>query len=152
MLTASMPLAGCDPGMIIRQAQPAETAEVVVRVAKQRPFIGENWYAPSVTVTNNSGSPITVTGVELVTANTTYQNKPLRGDSHPLQVAGGETVSLETYFHLEDDVWETFKNHAQMHLHYRAHKEERTVDAIMEGVPLSAEPDEPSPCTTLSKC
>ncbi len=156
LFTASLALAGCDPGMIIRQVEDAQTSDpgVVIHVAKDYPFISENWYAPAAKITNSTGGPINVASVELVTAGRTYQNKPL-GDSYPFLLAAGETASLDTWFDLATtDVYEAFPFHSyvRLRIHYRIGKEERAVDATMVGLPLSSEPSEPKPCSTMSRC
>ncbi|MGC2832488.1 MAG: hypothetical protein WB994_22835, partial [Candidatus Acidiferrum sp.] len=93
----SMPLlmVACDPGMTIRQvkspddargANPTTALSVVVKIKSTRQLIGVKFYDPEVEVTNESGSPITITKVELAAGNKTYINKPPRPEAYPMTI------------------------------------------------------------------
>ena len=144
LISTSIVLAGCDPAMTIRQVKLGDQSnrervspEVALHISTQHPLIGESWYVTNVQVTNAVGNPITVTGAELVTADTVYHSEPSNRVSYPLLVATGETASLETYFRLRTDVYDAFKQRTQLRVHYRIGQEERTADATLEAASLN---------------
>lgn len=125
----SMPLlmVACDPGMTIRQvkfpddargANPTTTPSVVVNIKPTRQLIGEKFYYPEVEVTNTSGSPITITNVELAAGNKTYFNKPPRPETYPLTIPLGGVGTLEVLFLLDHDLYETFQGPVELRVHY----------------------------------
>jgi hypothetical protein len=114
---------GCDPGMIIRQASvpgrapyagtsPEARVEVSAKTTHQ--LIGETWYDPEVKVTNLSGSPITVTDIELSARGKVYASNWTqwsRPGAFPLTIQPGNSGPLEISFRLDEDVWKTFFRH-----------------------------------------
>jgi hypothetical protein len=90
-----------------------------VSIKQTRQLIGEKFYFPEVKVTNSSGSPITVTNVELAARNKTYANKPPRPETYPLTIPPGGTETLEVIFRLDDDLYETFQGPVELRVHYR---------------------------------
>ena len=92
-------MAACDRGMTIRQDVPNEGREantsVAIHVRAINPLIGETWYPPEIEITNLSGSPITVTTVELVAQPATLQNKPRRSGTYPLEIPPRQTETLD---------------------------------------------------------
>jgi hypothetical protein len=144
LISTSIVFAGCDPAMTIRQVNQGVQSngervspQVALHISTQHPLIGEGWYSTNVQVTNAVGNPITVTGVELVTADAVYHSEPSKRVSYPLLVATGETVSLETYFPLRTAVYKTFEQRVQLRVHYRIAQEERTAVATLEAAPLN---------------
>jgi hypothetical protein len=127
---------GCDPGMTIRQTHSlgaADGTSVAVHVNSSHPLIGETWYAPVVTVTNSSDSPIAVTGVELGAGDVTYANKTRRPGTYPLLVPSGKTEALDTWFDLHDGVKRTFQQSAEIRVHYRRGGKEEIARANLIG-------------------
>lgn len=113
-------MAGCDPGMTIRQSFPKAAIgvnpDVTVRVGTSHQLIGEILYAPQVDITNLSGSPITVTGVELAAQHTMFQNQ---AGSYPLDLPQGATEALNIRFRLSEGVKKTFHKSAELRVHDR---------------------------------
>lgn len=144
LISISIILAGCDPGMTIRQVNPGDQPNrervspgLTLHISTKHPLVGETSYATDVQVTNAVGNPIIVTRVELVTADAVYHNEPSSRVSYPFSVATGETASLETYFRLRTDVYDAFKQRGQLRVHYRIGQEERTADATLEAAHLN---------------
>jgi hypothetical protein len=113
----------CDPGMIIRQASvpgrapnagTSPEAKVEVSAKTTHQLIGETWYDPEVKVTNLSGSPITVTDIELSARGKAYASNWARWSrpgAFPLTIQPGNSGTLEISFRLDEDVWKTFFRH-----------------------------------------
>jgi hypothetical protein len=132
----------CDPGMTISQASSPETAKgagIALNVKTSHPLIGETKYAPEIQIRNSSEAAITVTGVELAAGRFTYTNKPLRSGSYPLIVPPGETDVLDIWFDLHDDVKTTFRQSAELRVHYRRSDKEETAQTNIIGSPLNAD-------------
>jgi hypothetical protein len=137
-------LAGCDPGMTIRQVTqhdrvqfspqaPAPTG-LLIYVKTSHLLIGENWYAPTVTVTNSLNASITISSVELIAKGITYANKPRQTGTYPLAVDPGQTQSLDVWFDLRDDVRKTFfKQSAELRVHYRSDGKEQIGQTVVVG-------------------
>jgi len=125
--------------MTIRQTSSAGVANDVtlsVFVKTSHPLIGEAWYAPEVKVTNASGLPVTITSVELVTGRTTYLNKPLQSETHPVIVAPRGTETLEVRFSLNKGVKRIFEQPATLRVRYRSAGKEGNTQANLVGGPL----------------
>lgn len=139
LITVSLLLAACDPGMTIHQikASNGTSAPIAIEVKTEHPFVGHTWYVPQVTVTNGSDSPITITSVELVSKRGTYANKPRQPERYPLAVSPGKTETLDIWFDLAEDVKETFfRQPAELRVHYRSHGQDETAHASVIGGPL----------------
>jgi hypothetical protein len=130
-------MVACDPGMTIRQADPsagsAANGGVTIHVRTSHPLIGEPSYAPEVEIANVSNSPINVTSVELVAKRGTFQNKPRRSGTYPVEVLPGKTEPLDVWFDLSDDVKKTFVEPAELRVHYRSGSTEQIAGAILVG-------------------
>jgi hypothetical protein len=142
-------IVACDPGMTIRQVKPTlETysksnlavAQVIVAVQTTRPMTGVTWYAPGLKVTNSLQSPITVINAELATTSELYTNKPLTPGTFPLAIAPGSTETLGVWFDLKDDVWNTFRQTAELRVHYRNGSNEEIARANVIGGRLDDTP------------
>jgi len=142
-LAALVFTAGCDPGITIRQAnasRPPVTGdmvaqpELIVSVGKFHTLAGSGWYIPEIRVTNMSESPITITGVEVVTRRGTYANLPRRPESYPMMLATGTTETMDVRFQLQEGLQKTFRKPARLHVHYRSGRSDRTASASIVGV------------------
>jgi hypothetical protein len=139
LITVSLLLVACDPGMTIRQIKVSNgtSAQLTINVKTQHPLIGHTWYVPQVTVTNSSDSPITITSVELVAKRGTYVNKPRQLESYPSAVPAGKTETLDIWFDLTDDVKETFfRQPAELRVHYKSRGQDETAHVSIIGGPL----------------
>jgi hypothetical protein len=140
-------VAACDPGMTVHQTKSAYEAtngntatdsQVAIHVKTTHQLIGETWYMPEVQVTNSDESPISITGVELAAQRTIFANKPPRPGTYPLVVLPGRTEILEIWFDLDDDVWNTFQQPAELRVHYRRANKEGVAHASVIGGRLDA--------------
>lgn len=125
--------------MTIRQikASNGTSARITLNLKTEHPLIGENWYVPQVTVTNNSDSPVTITSVELVAKRGTYANKPRQPGSYPLAVPPGKTETLDIWFELADYVKEKFfRQPAELLVHYKSRSQDETAHVSVIGGPL----------------
>jgi len=139
LITVSLLLVACDPGMTIRQTKASNGTSdpITIKVKTEHPLIGHTFYAPRVTVINGSDSPITITSVELVVKRGTYPNKPLHSGSYPLAVPPGKTETLDIWFDLTDDVKETFfRQPAELRVHYKGRGQDETAHVPVIGGPL----------------
>ncbi|MBI4679261.1 MAG: hypothetical protein HY748_16930 [Elusimicrobia bacterium] len=140
-------MAGCDPGMSIRQTDSwheaaarsgAAGSEVAIHVKTGHPLIGETWYVPEVTITNASDKTITVSSVKLATSRASYVNKPRQAGSYPLVVSPGDTKPLDVWFHLDEPVGKIFERPVELKVHYRSGAEESMSRATLAGEPPNA--------------
>jgi hypothetical protein len=139
LITVSLLLVACDPGMTIRQikASNGTSASITLNVKTEHPLIGHTWYVPQVTVTNSSDSPITITSVDLIAKRGTYRNKPRHLESYPLYVPPGKAEILDIWFDLTDDVKETFfRQPAELRVHYESRSQDETAHVSVIGGPL----------------
>lgn len=139
LVALSLLLVACDPAITIRQikASNGPPAPVTIDVKTEHPIVGHNWYAPQVTVTNGSDSPITITSVELAAKRAAYANKPRQPGSYPSAVLPGNSETLDIWFDLTDDVKETFfRQPAELRVHYKTRGQEETVHVSVVGGPL----------------
>ncbi len=139
-------MVACDPGMIVRQASypgkgrasgsaPAEMVVVSVRTVSQ--LVGETWYDPDITVTNNSESPIVVTEVELLAQGKTFAGDSRRTGASPLTIQPESVGSLEVSFRLDADVKKMFfRRPAELLVHYRSGAEQKIARARIVGANL----------------
>jgi hypothetical protein len=141
-------IAGCDPGITIRQAgqggrlnaSPAmpNPGNLAISVKTTHPIIHNDWYAPDVTVTNLLPSPVTISGVELTAKGIVYTNSPKRQLTHPLVVLPGQTATLDVWFDLHEDVWKTFpKQSADLRVDYLSDGQQMTAHASIIGERLN---------------
>ncbi len=136
LITVSLLLVACDPGMTIRQIKASNgTSEpITIEVKTEHPLIGHTFYAPQVTLINGSDSPITITSVELTAKRGTYANNPVRPGSYPSTVPPGKTETLDIWFDLADDVKETFfRQPAELRVHYRSRGRDETAQVSVVG-------------------
>lgn len=136
LITVSLLLVACDPGMTIRQIEASNgtPARITLNVKTKHLLIGETSYVPQVTVTNNSDSPITITSVELIAKRGTYANKPLQPGSYPMAVPPGKTETLDIWFDLADHVKETFfRQPAEVRVHYKSRSQDETAHVSVIG-------------------
>jgi hypothetical protein len=133
-------IAGCDPGMTIRQRPLAQLygvrPEIIVHVETTHPLIGEYWYSPQVEVSNLSLSSVIITYVELATKGQVYENKPRRSGLYPFSVGAGNKKSLPVWFDLSGSVKSIFSETVELRVHYRSGDEDRIFSANLEGAPL----------------
>jgi hypothetical protein len=138
ILAAALSLTvACDPGIAIYQSNPvggtSTNPAVTIQIASSHPFVGEKWYAPSVTITNSSTSPISIISVELAAGRNLYANKPVRFGSYPLAIKAGTAESLDSRFDLSDDVEETFQGPVELRVNYRNAGKNEIVRALLVG-------------------
>lgn len=131
------------PRMTIRQTKSlsqgagAAMPAVAIHVKTNHLLVGQIWYAPDSKVTNSSDSPITITGVELVTRRETYANKTARPRTNLLVIRPGSTETLDVGFHLSEDVKKTFfQQSAELRLRYRSGNKEELAYTTIIGGPL----------------
>jgi hypothetical protein len=139
LITVSLLLVACDPGMTIRQIEVSNgtSAQLTINVKTQHPQSGHTWYVPQVTVTNSSDSPIAITSVELAATRGAYVNKPRQPESYPSVVPPGKTETLDIWFDLTDDVKETFfRQPAELRVHYKSRGQDETAHVSIIGGPL----------------
>ena len=136
-------LVGCDPGMTIRQAQASNDSRtplgtvgprVTIRVKTTHQLFGEAWYDPDVEVINSLESPIAVTSVELMTQKRSYPNTSPQPENRPITIPPGSAETMKVSFRLEAGVHETFRQPAELRVHYlTGDKEEIARTTIVRG-------------------
>jgi hypothetical protein len=139
LIAVSLLLAACDPGITIRQIKASNGTSDPMRVEVKtgHPLIGQTFYAPHVTVTNDSDSLITITSVELAAKRGTYANKPLHSGSYPSAVSRGKSETLDIWFDLADGVKNMFfRQPAELQVHYRSRGRDETAHVSVIGGPL----------------
>jgi hypothetical protein len=107
--------------MAIRQQDVPKSATrtgLVIRVATRHQLIGESWCSPKLEVTNSFSSSVVITDVELVTSRQTYANHPFRSGAYPVKLTAGQTGTLEVRFELVEPVYKTFRDPAELRVHY----------------------------------
>jgi hypothetical protein len=123
-LAVSLLIVACDPGVTIRQADSrTETGQhsgVILRVKSAHEFIGTTHYAPQVTVTNNSEATVLVTEIELATKQRIYTDSSPRPQDFPEEVLAKQAHDFTVLFRLDDAVYKTFKEPAELRVHYRS--------------------------------
>ena len=137
--------AACDPGMKIRQrnsntapsdSQNSGRDTLDVHVAEKHPLIGETWYLPDITLTNNGNVPITVTRIELSTPEHTYQPKDEDKSKLGQVIKAGASVKLSLWYDLDKPVYEVFRQGTEVKVYYKAGEEEKVRTLQLEGVGL----------------
>jgi hypothetical protein len=123
-------IVACDPGVTLRQADsPKEVgnrSSVILRVKSARHFIGDTRYVPQVTVTNTLEAPVLVTGIELATKQKIYSNSSPQPPDFPEEVLAKQAHNFTVLFRLDDAVYKTFKEPAELRVHYRTGSGEDT--------------------------
>jgi hypothetical protein len=129
-LAVSLLIVACDPGVTIRQAdsrtETGERGSVILRVKSARELIGTTYYAPQVTVTNNSEATLLVTGIDLATKPRIYTGSSPRQQDFPGEVLAKQAHDFTVLFRLDDAVYKTFKEPAELRVHYRSGSSEVT--------------------------
>jgi hypothetical protein len=135
-------IVACDYGMSIRQVNPPDrvtrgsattNAQIIVNVETAESLIGNISYLTGVKLTNVSSASITVFKIDLLAKNKTYENEPSRFTVYPLTIQPGGTERVPAYFHLDDDVWNTFQKPADLRVYYRIGNEQRVAHASIIG-------------------
>jgi len=128
---------GCDPGMTIRQAVPelkdTPSGKIEIRVKTTHPFIGTKVYAPEVEIVNSSESPLVVVSVVLVTQRGTFANKSGNLERSAREIPPGSTQPLDVLFDLAEDVKRSFRQPAELQVHYRIGSKDQTLSASLIG-------------------
>jgi hypothetical protein len=123
-LTLPMLIVACDPAVTIRQADsPKEIGKpsgVILRVKSAHQLIGTTHYAPQVTVTNNSEATVWVTRIELATKQRIYTDSFPRPQDFPGELLAKQAHDFTVLFRLDDAVYKTFKEPAELRVHYRS--------------------------------
>lgn len=139
-------MVACDPGMIIRQTSypgkgpssgsaPAEQVVVSVKTVSQ--LVGETRYDPKITVTNNSGSPIVVTDVELFAQGRSYPRDSRRPGASPLTIQRGSVGSLGVSFRLDSSVQKMFfRRPAELLVQYQSGADQKIAHTRIVGANL----------------
>jgi len=134
-------LIACDPGMAIRQQDvpknPESRVGLTIRIATRHQLIGESWYAPKVEVRNSFGSSVVITDVELATSRKTYPNHPFRTRAFPLKLTTGRTGALKVRFELAEPVCKTFRDPAELRVHYTIEDSNEIARDAIVGGPLN---------------
>lgn len=122
-LTLPLLIVACDPGLTIRQAdsrtETGKHSSVILYVKSARQLIGETWYTPQVTVTNASEAPVLVTGIQLATKQKIYSDGSPRPQDFPEEVLPRQARNFTVFFRLDDAVYKTFREPAELRVHYR---------------------------------
>jgi hypothetical protein len=130
VLALSMLIVTCDPGVTIRQADSRKEigtpSGVIVRVKSTHQLIGTTFYAPLVTVTNNSEATVLVTGIELATKQRIYTDSSRRPQDFPGEISVKQAHDFTPWFRLDDAVYEALKEPAELRVHYRNGNNEGT--------------------------
>jgi len=142
-IAVALLVVACDPGMTIRQAQTRNDSRtglgtigsrVAITVKTTRQLYGEAWYDPEVTVTNSMDSPLAVTSVELVTQRRAYTNTSQQPENYPKVIRPGNTETMKVSFRLDAGVHETFRQPAELRVHYlTGNKEEIARITLLRG-------------------
>ena len=123
-------IVGCDPGVTIHQAdsrtETGKRSSVILRVKSTHQFIGSTRYAPQVTFTNDLEAPVLVTGIELATKQKIYSASSPRPQDFPEEVLPRQAQNFTVLFRLDDPVYKTFKESAELRVHYRYGSSEDT--------------------------
>lgn len=123
-------IVACDPGVTIRQADSpkgiGKRSSVILRVKPTHEFIGTTHYATQVTVTNISEAPVLVTGIELATKQKIYSNSSPGPQDFPEELLAGQAHIFTVLFRLDDAVYRTFKEPAELRVHNRNGSSEDT--------------------------
>jgi LEA14-like dessication related protein len=129
LIALQLLMVACEPGMLVRQVNDpgkdansslTPQAKVVVQVKTTNQLIGEKWYDPEVQVANGSGSPITVTDIELSVQGKSYTNKYAQLEALSLTIQPGSAAALKVGFRLDTDVWNTlFRKPAELLVRYQ---------------------------------
>jgi hypothetical protein len=136
----------CDPGMTIRQKElpsgfsgdnVSSKPKLAIHIATRHPLIGETWYTSTVAITNLSEIQVTITNVELVTRDATYQGCPPQTGTLPMSVAPGQTENLDVRFELAESVKKAFAEQAELRTHYRVRSQEEIVRTGLIGGALN---------------
>jgi hypothetical protein len=79
-----------------------------------------------VTVTNTLEAPVLVTGIELATKQKIYSNSSPQPPDFPEEVLAKQAHNFTVLFRLDDAVYKTFKEPAELRVHYRTGSGEDT--------------------------
>jgi hypothetical protein len=136
-------IVGCDPGVSIHQIKSHGQAstgsltsrpQVVIDVITRAQLIHETWYDPKVNVSNESNLPVTVTDIELSVRSKTFANELAdQAWGYPTTIPPGGTKVLYVQFRLDEDVQETFREPAELLLHYRIGEKQEIAHATVIG-------------------
>ena len=138
----------CDPGMTIRQKkfsdettkqQTTTGGQTIIDIKTSHVLIGETKYVPQVSITNASDSSITVTSVELISLGTAFANNPRQLGLYPLVVKPRATGGLLVWFDLNNDVKRTFRQPAELRVHYLRDNKNQIASATIVGTPPNAD-------------
>jgi hypothetical protein len=123
-------IVACDPGVTIHQAdsltETGKSSGVILRVKSTHQFIGDTRYVAQVTVTNALEAPVLVTGTELATKQKIYSDSSPRPQDFPEEVLPRQAHDFTVLFRLDDAVYKTFKESAELRVHYRNGSREDT--------------------------
>jgi len=139
-LTLPLLIVACDPGVTIRQAdsrtETGKRSSVLLHVKSTHQLIGNTWYAPRVTVTNTSEAPVLVTGIELATRQKIYSDGSPQPQDFPEEVLPRQAQNFTVLFRLDDAVYKTFREPAELRVHYRYGSSEDTARTAVVSGPL----------------
>jgi hypothetical protein len=117
-------IVACDPGVTIRQADSLKEIRkpggVILSVKSAHYLIGTTHYAPQVTVTNNSEATVLVTGIELEAKRKIYTDSSPRAQDFPAEILAKQAHHFTVLFRFDDAVYKTFKEPAELRVHYRS--------------------------------
>lgn len=102
---------------------PKETGKpsgLVLHVKPSRLLIGTIHYAPQVTIANNSEATVLVTEIELATRQKIYSDSSVRPQDVPREISAKQSQDFTVLFRLDDPVHKTFKEPAELRVHYRS--------------------------------
>ncbi len=137
-------IAGCDPGMTVRQINSVVEAEnavvtkgpkISISVKTTQQLIGERWYSPRVTATNPSDIPVKVTGVELITGRQTLKNEDIEARNYPIVLGPRSSVALGVDFRFSDgvDVAKAFRNPGELRIYFTSQEGDGVVRITVVG-------------------
>ena len=114
-------LTACDPAMSIRQVSPDKSRSadrLAIEVSPVHEFSDSRLYGAKTKLTNLTSSSITIKGCELAARNVTYQSRLGGAEAYPFDLAPGASTYFGPFFQLKDSVHETFKEPAELRVHY----------------------------------
>jgi hypothetical protein len=132
---------GCDPGFTVRQVNADRHQHLAVptrpqlrvEVSNFHALVGSGFYTPKITITNVSESPVTVTGIDLVTGLGTYPLSLRQSDMSPKTMQSGVTREIGSWFELTQGLQVTFKKPAELRVHYAIGNDTGTATAMLRG-------------------
>jgi hypothetical protein len=117
----------------VSQGSAATDSQIVVNVETTDRLIGNTSYLARLKLTNVSGASVAVSNIDLFAQNKTYGNVPTRFTVYPFTIEPGGVERVGVYFRLDDDVWNTFQQPADLRVYYRIGNKQNVAHASIIG-------------------